>query len=246
MIKVCLIEDHAGLREDVVFGLNSEGLVAQGVESGAEFDRFCLDAMPEVVVIDWMLPGEDGLSIARRISLQGERRMGVIMLTARGGLEDRVEGLNLVDAYLVKPVDIRELAAVIRSVYRRLDQKEKVCDTAWRLLESRLELVSPQGVVIPLSHREFIALVFLVDGNGKCVQARAIAEAFGEDWLLFEKNRLELLFSRLRQKIASVGGEAFNPIKSVRNQGYLLTIPVVVDAQDGVNTVSQRRQTASI
>lgn len=229
MISVILVEDHDGLREDMVFGLNAEGLQAQGAADSIEFDRLFHSGAPDVVVIDRMLPGEDGLSIARRVrSATTTKRTGIVFLSSLGSLDERIEGLGLADAYMVKPADLRELAAVISSVYRRLNFLEKgVTPGSWRILPHRLELISPQGRSTALSFKEMQVLILLAEAKGLPVSARKLIEAMGENWLQYEKNRLELILSRLRLKIRSAETVSANVIKSVRNEGYLLTIPML-------------------
>ena len=229
MISVILVEDHDGLREDVVLGLSAEGLQAQGVADGVAFDLLFRSAAPDVVVIDRMLPGEDGLSIARRIrSATTTKTTGIVFLSSLGSLDERIEGLGLADAYMVKPADMRELAAVISSVFRRLNPVEKGRNPGlWRILPHRLELISPQGRSTEISFNEMQILALLAEADGMPVSARRLVEAIGENWLQYEKNRLELILSRLRQKIRKVENVSANPIKSVRNEGYLLTIPAM-------------------
>ena len=226
MISVILIEDHDGLREDTVLGLNAEGLQAQGVADSASFYRLYQLGTPDVVVIDRMLVGEDGMAIARRLRESGAaKRTGIVILSSLGSLDERIEGLGLADGYLVKPADLRELAALITSVYRRINfvsDDEGIGE--WRLLRRRLELISPQGQRVELSFKEFQVLSLLATANGTPVTARKLVESMDENWLQYEKNRLELMLSRLRQKIRLTNGESLNPIKSIRNEGYLLTL----------------------
>lgn len=232
MIRVHLLEDHDGLREDTTFALNAEGLLTKGAANGDEFSILCARELPDVAVIDRMLPGEDGLVIARRLRPPlVTKRIGIVFLTSLGALDDRLAGLDFGDAYLVKPIDMRELAAVIRSVYRRINfTTDNRKQGVWRLQPRRLELVSPQGSVIPLSFKETRVLVTLAAANAKMVSIRKLVDAVEEDWLLYEKNRLELLLSRLRQKIRGTNELLINPIKSVRNEGYQLTLPLMTDA----------------
>ena len=229
MISVILVEDHDGLREDTVFGLNAEGLQAQGVADSAAFYRLYQLVMPDIVVIDRMLVDEDGMAIARKLrQSNAAKQTGIVILSSLGSLDERIEGLGLADGYLVKPVDLRELAALITSVYRRINfiSDDKGIGE-WRLLGRRLELISPQGRYVELSFKEFQILSLLATANGTPVAARNLVESMDENWLNYEKNRLELILSRLRQKIRSANGESLNPIKSVRNEGYLMTLSMV-------------------
>lgn len=230
MISVIVVEDHDGLREDVVFGLNAEGLQAQGAADAVEFDRLFGSVAPDVVVIDRMLPGEDGMSIARRVRQTATaKKTGIVFLSSLGSLDERIDGLGLADAYLVKPADLRELAAVISSVYRRLNLVPEGSEPGlWRIFPQRLELVSAQGQSTELSHKELQILALLANAQGVPVSARRLIEAIDEDWLQYEKNRLELILSRLRQKIRAAENVSTNPIKSVRNEGYLLTLTMLV------------------
>lgn len=225
MISVIVVEDNLDLLEDMVLGLNAEGLDARGAQDAAACDQLCAGAMPEVFVLDIMLPGEDGLTLAQRLRAQGRR--GLIMLTSLGSIENRVSGLDVADAYLVKPVDLRELAAVIGSVHRRLEGRPRESIQAvWTLRGKSMELVSPNGKALALTHKELIILSALASVPGEVVPARTLAEALGESWFTFEKNRLELIITRLRRKIGAALLRPSNPIKSARGAGYALTIDV--------------------
>ena len=231
MIRVYLLEDQEGLREDTTFALNAEGFVARGAANGSDFSALCANELPDVAVIDRMLPDEDGLLVARKLRPPAvAKKIGIVFLTSLGALNHKLEGLEFGDAYLVKPVDMRELAAVIRSVYRRINfTEEGRKQGVWRLHPRRLELLSPQGKVIELSFNEVRILLALSKTNGNMVSARKLVEVMEEDWMQYEKNRLELLLSRLRQKVRSTNELAINPIKSVRNEGYQLTIVLFVE-----------------
>lgn len=231
MIRVYLLEDHDGLREDTLFALNAEGFVARGAANGPDFAAMCANELPDVAVIDRMLAGEDGLSIARSLRQPAvAKKIGIVFLTSLGSLDHKLEGLDFGDAYLVKPVDMREIAAVIRSVYRRINfTGEGNRQGVWRVHPRRLELMSPQGKVIELSFNEVRILIALCEANGNMVSARKLVEVIGEDWMQYEKNRLELMLSRLRQKVRSTNELGINPIKSVRNEGYQLTIALSVE-----------------
>lgn len=227
MISVVVVEDHPNLLEDIVFGLNAEGLNARGALDAVTCVRLCAESMPEMLVLDIMLPGEDGLALARR--LRAQTHVGLVMLTALGSIENRLAGLDLADAYLVKPIDLRELAAVIRSVHRRVHQASAdEAAPSWRLVMRQQGIVSPLGSSVELTYKECLTLALLARAGDRPVQTRALVAALEEDWFGYEKNRLELLISRLRQKIMMSGKLTANPIKAVRNEGYVLTIPLQV------------------
>lgn len=228
---VYLLEDNDGLREDTVFSLQAEGLPVQGAATPERFQQLCQQHWPDVVIIDRMLAqGADGMDAVRwlREQPQGDNT-GVVFLTALGAIDDKLDGLGLGDAYLVKPVDMRELSAVVRAIARRLHTAAAYDgQDVWCLSPRRLELRSPQGRVTEVSHKECLLLSALAQHHGK-LSAKGLVEAMEENWAIYEKNRLELLLSRLRTKIRALQPMAINPIKSLRNEGYQLTITLTLD-----------------
>ncbi len=226
MISVYVLEDDEGLREDTVYSLNAEGMQSTGAANGHEFAALCAAEWPDVAVIDRMLEHEDGLTIARNlISSQDAKKMGIVFLTSLGAIDQKLEGLHLGDAYLVKPVDMRELAATIQSVHRRIHGvDENGADVCWHLFPRHLKLVSPEGKSVGLSSKEAQLLTALANANGKVVPIRTLVEMIGENWMVYEKNRLELIFSRLRQKIRAISDLSTHMIRSNRNEGYQLDV----------------------
>ncbi|HPB76203.1 MAG TPA: response regulator transcription factor, partial [Chromatiaceae bacterium] len=155
MLAVAIVEDNADVLDDLLFNLGRLGFQARGFADGADLDAALVagQAWP-VLVLDLGLPGEDGLSIARRLR-QSHPAIGIIALTARGRLEDRVAGLNEgFDLYLVKPVDITELAAAIRAIARRVAQLGQTAPL-WRLEALEPSLIRPDGERLPLAVHEF-------------------------------------------------------------------------------------------
>lgn len=147
MIHIAVVEDNEDLRDEVVFHLGRMGHCVTGLPDGTALDRHLASQPADVLVLDLGLPGEDGVSIARRLAVS-HPRLAIAMLTARGQLEDRLVGLESgADIYLVKPVDMRELSAVCESLYRRLhrvDVPERPAE-GWQLDMQSLELVPPGG-----------------------------------------------------------------------------------------------------
>ncbi len=119
-IPIVICEDDEELRRILVVGLRYFGIDACGVGDGVALDTALAADRATVVVLDIGLPGEDGLSIARRLSASSSSLMGIILLTARGSMEDRTQGIcSGADAYFVKPVDLRELASAVQNLHRR-------------------------------------------------------------------------------------------------------------------------------
>lgn len=228
MIKVYVVEDNPHLLDDAVSCLSSLGFDCYGASDARKLSVLITAQLPDVVVLDRILPGEDGLTISKRLR-DGDKtsHVGIVFLTACGDLDERIEGLEFADSYLVKPIDYRELAAVITSIHRRSLSVDSFSEQKnWRLHEKTLELSSPFGGVIAISYREYVVLRELSQSLVEPVSAQHIVETWGEDWLTYEKNRLELLLSRLRVKIKSIDSGNINPIRSIRNQGYHLMIAI--------------------
>lgn len=221
MTRIIVVEDNDDLREEIVFQLRHAGHAARGAGDGPALDRALAAEAAEVIVLDIGLPGEDGFAIARRL-----RRtlpdIGIVVLTARGLLEDRLRGLDLgADAYLVKPVDPRELVAVVASLARRV---APVDGDDWVLDTTRRELLDPQGTGIALTHTEYLLMQALAQCAPDVASRRTLVEALGHEFLQFDERRLEAALSRLRRKLQGEAGDS--PLKSARNQGYVFAAPI--------------------
>jgi len=230
VIKVYIVEDHSYLLEDIVHCLNEQGYDCKGASNSTSFNKLITKQLPDIVVLDWMLPDEDGLAIAKKLRNDVKtKNIGIVFLTARGDVDDRILGLEIADSYQVKPVDYRELGAIINSIYRRSSIDKGTSDQPnWTLYESTLELHSPLGQIISLSHREFVVLRQFSRSADKPVSSQQIVELWNENWLTYEKNRLELFLSRLRTKIKSINNQSMNPIRAVRHEGYILLLKIEI------------------
>jgi len=225
--KVWIVEDDEDLREELVRGLGERGLTAIGFPDGMSLYQALMTQPCDVVVLDIALPDEDGLSIARR--LRSGTELGIVMLTARGQTEDRVRALlDGADAYLVKPVELAELDATIRSVYRRIaPANTSVPDGAaagqdWQLTHGGWVLQSPTRVSIPLSHSERVILGLLLERRNMICTRTDLINALGYRPDSYQANRLDMLFTRLRRKIGAETGLPL-PVKAVRGQGFTFT-----------------------
>lgn len=223
MARIIVVEDNADLREEVLFQLQHAGHVAEGAADATAMDALLARGAWDIALVDIGLPGEDGLSIARR--LRRDTAMGIVMLTARGGLADRVQSLSeAADAYLVKPVEMPELLAVVASLERRMAPPP--ADTpAWLLDVARRELRAPDGRAVPLTETEFRLMGAMAWAFPEVATRRALAGALGEeDFVNFDERRLEAAISRLRRKLESGTGES--PLRSARGRGYVFAAPV--------------------
>lgn len=221
---VYLIEDDADLREETMFSLNELGFVVEGFANGADFFRALLARRCDIAVIDIGLPGEDGFSIAAH--LRSISTMGIVMLTARSALDDRLQGLQQgADAYLVKPVEMRELAATLKGLMRRLGALNPAVPTepgSWQLVDDGWTLHDPVGRKMALTQTERLFLQCLFAGLGQPVSRDALIQALGGDAFDFDPHRIDSMASRLRRKTAEAGMRL--NLRSIRNTGYVLVV----------------------
>src|SRR5688572_16589676 len=230
---ILIVDDDAETRRLLQEYLQKQGYRVSAAADGKAL-RGALDAaLPDLIVLDLMLPGDDGLRLCR--DLRAQSNVPVIMLTARGEETDRIVGLEMgADDYLAKPFNPRELLARIRSVLRRARalpgnlEPEAVKSfrfAGWSLDVATRNLTSPDGVVVPLSGGEFKLLrAFLAHPNRVLTRDQLIEVMVSRDAGPFDR-AIDVQVSRLRQRL---GEDAREPciIKTVRGEGYVLAAPV--------------------
>jgi two-component system OmpR family response regulator len=231
--RIVVVDDDPGIRELVSDFLGRHGFEVETAADGAGLARALSEKPADLVVLDIMLPGEDGLQICRRLS--GESGPPVIMLSAMGEETDRIVGLELgADDYLPKPCNPRELLARIRAVLRRRGEPRSAdgelgaqCEFAgWRLDLVRRELRSPDGVVVNLSGGEFSLLRALVKRPERVLTRDQLLDfARGPDSEAYDR-AIDVQISRLRRKLDD-GGQGGELIRTVRNEGYMFMAKVV-------------------
>ena len=211
MTAIALLEDESTLREEIADFLARRGHRVRQAGSLAEFAQAMTGA--RVVILDVMLPDGSGHDAMQMVRSQNSQ-VGVIMLTARGALGDRLEGLaGGADHYLVKPVDLLELEAVVAAVLRRIG-------TDWVFQESSSELIDPLGRRMTLTRQEHVLLRELVAVRaGTIIQRRRIVEALGFDWSSYDARRLDSMLSRLRSRWRQLTGEEL-PLRTQHREGY--------------------------
>jgi len=218
-MRIVLVEDHSSLAQGIKNALQDQGHAVDWLADGTEAATFLSGEGADLAIIDVNLPGMSGLDILRHIRSHG-RAIPVIMLTARGELSDRIEGLDAgADDYLVKPFEMAELIARIRALARRrpsLDQGS-VQIGALRFDRSARQLTGLNGPV-DLPRRELALFECLLEHSGRIVSKERIANTLYGTGSDVEANAVELLISRLRRKLAG-GGVS---IRTARGLGYLL------------------------
>jgi two-component system OmpR family response regulator len=229
--RLLLVDDEPGLREPLAEYLSRQGFVVAQAASAAEARSLLRDDTPDLVLLDIMMPGEDGLSLCRHLS--ESRAIPTILLTAKGEATDRIVGLEIgADDYVVKPFEPRELVARIRSVLRRAAkggtspaENEVFEFEGWRLDPLKRRLIDPEGALIPISSVEFrLLLAFLELPRQVLDRDRLLDMVQGREAHLFDR-AVDNQVSRLRRKIEV---DSRNPalIQTVWGGGYMLAAEV--------------------
>jgi two-component system OmpR family response regulator len=226
---ILVVDDDPGIRDVISEFLVRHGYTVDTAGDGREMEHALTRQKADLIVLDLMLPGEDGLAICRRMARPDGPAL--IMLSAMGEETDRIVGLELgADDYLAKPCNPRELLARVRAVMRRRheprpaeDSLGAACDFAgWRLDLVRHELRSPQGVVVNLSSGEFSLLRAFVERPQRVLTRDQLLEfARGPGSDAFDR-AIDVQISRLRRKLEDSGG-ATELIRTVRSEGYIFT-----------------------
>lgn len=228
-MNVVIVEDNPDLRSELEFLLSHLGHKVHSFATAGGFYHF-IEQKPfiDIVVLDLGLPDEDGLAVAKR--LKGIPGLGIVMLTARGALSDRIQGFESgADVYLTKPVDVGELNAVMESIRRRMQAERKVSDVVIpdgiRLDSSGRQLMLANGEVVSLTAAEGTIMKTLVSSGLEAVSRKRLSEALGQDYMLYDERRLEAIVSRLRKKLKEASPEV-DFIKAARGIGYQLTVKI--------------------
>lgn len=217
MASIMLLEDDVDLRDEIAHYLEFEGNKVQTSGTIAQCLKLIAHQLPDILIVDRMLPDGDGLDLVSDVRKKGGR-CGVLMFTAKGDLQDRIDGFSSgVDQYLTKPVRLQELGAVVQAVSWRLQ-----LDTHWRLVMQTSELKAPSGEVIRLTSQEAGFLHTLILNQGRIVSRRKVIEGMGKKLTDYDPRNLDALLLRLRKKAALVTPLSL-PIKTAHGAGYTVT-----------------------
>lgn len=221
-MRILLVEDHAELSRWISKVLRDARLDVECAVNGADADALLLTQDYALVILDLTLPKMDGLEVLKRLRARG-KKMPVLVLTARGTLEDRVLGLNLgADDYLPKPFEVAELEARVKALLRRSQGAEAVTVTCGGLsFDTVSRMFSYDGVPLQLTPREHAVLEVLIHRAGKAVPKEKL---FDEVFRLEDSANLdavEIYVHRLRKKLERSGAGGVS-IVTLRGLGYLL------------------------
>lgn len=214
------VEDDGNIRELVIYTLHSTGMKARGFENGSAFMKALESETPELVLLDIMLPGEDGLSILRKLKSSSKtKKIPVIMLTAKGAEYDIVIGLDAgADDYVAKPFGMMELVSRIKAVLRRTKQENEVEVYEVKNLKMNLKKhkVKVDGNEVVLTLKEYELLKHLMQNqNTVLTRNRLLEEVWGYDFV-GESRTLDVHVRSLRQKLGTAG----DLVETVRGVGY--------------------------
>jgi len=212
MTSLVLLEDEDGLREEIAAFLVAEGYIVAQAGTVADYARLIAAEKFDIAIIDVGLPDGNGFEVAADLR-RDQPDVGIVILTARGGTDDKLQGLRGgADHYLVKPIKLAELAAFIVALARRLP-------CGWRLVSSRKMLHAPDGRGIQLSSQELTLMTLLAASAGQTVGRKKIVAAFGADWLTYDQRRLDTMVSRLRRRWKTELSIEL-PVRTEHGEGY--------------------------
>ena len=219
------VEDDAGIRDLMIYTLNASGFRAVGFENAREFYAALADDTPELIMLDIMLPGEDGISILKRLKADARTAdIPVIMATAKGNEYDKVIGLDLgADDYLAKPFGMMEMASRVRAVLRRSGraaEKQQLIRVGGLEMNLGEHIVTADGIRIQLTLKEFELLRTFITNPGRAfTREQLLSSVWCEDFL-GETRTVDVHVGTLRQKLGFCG----KYIRTVRGVGYRLEV----------------------
>lgn len=213
------VEDDASIRDIELYALNSAGFETRGFEDGTTFWEALKKAKPDLVILDIMLPGMDGIELLQKMRESVDKNIPVILATAKGQEYDRIRGLDLgADDYIVKPFSMMEMVSRVKAVLRRSqkDQGSRILKVGGLVVNPDEYTVSADGKRIPLTYKEFELLrVFLSHPGMVYTREQLFAQVWKMDYM-GDSRTLDSHIRTLRQKLEDYG----KMIETVRNVGY--------------------------
>lgn len=222
---IYILEDDNSIRELVVYSLNSSGLEAMGFERPSEFWEQLKVKTPSLLLLDIMLPEEDGLTILKKLRMRSEtKKMPIIMLTAKGTEYDKVKGLDAgADDYISKPFGMMELISRVKALLRRTSEEptEKCIQLGELAIYPERHKVKVDGQTVELTLKEFELLHLMMNNPGIVFSREQIQDTIWGYAFDGESRTVDVHIRTLRQKLGSAG----SLVKTVRGVGYCVALP---------------------
>jgi two-component system phosphate regulon response regulator PhoB len=222
--RILIVEDEEALTLLLRYNLEAAGYDVESVARGDEADLRLREAIPDVVILDWMLPGVSGIELCRRLRSRPEtRQLPIVMLTARGEESERVRGLSTgADDYVVKPFSVPELLARVAALLRRASP-ERVADVLGFgdiAIDREKKRVTRGGRPIDLGPTEYRLLEFLMERPGRVFSREQLLDGVWGSDIYIDERTVDVHVGRLRKALNR--GDEVDPIRTVRGSGYAL------------------------
>jgi two-component system phosphate regulon response regulator PhoB len=221
-LKVMIVEDEEPLSLLLRYNLEAEGYAVETVERGDDAETRLREKLPDLLLLDWMLPGVSGIELCRRLRQRQETRaLPIIILTARGEESERVRGLATgADDYIVKPFSLPELMARIRAILRRVNPAllTSVLRAADIELDRETHRIRRAGRELHLGPTEYRLLEFLMQSPGRVFSRSQLLDAVWGSNVFVDERTVDVHVGRLRRAL----GRGRIPIRTVRGTGYSL------------------------
>ncbi len=234
MNLIYLLEDDAGIRSFVIYALNNSGFEAEGFEAPSAFYKALEEKIPELLLLDIMLPEEDGISVLKKLRRNEKtKKLPIIMLSARGTESDKVSGLDSgADDYLAKPFGTMELISRIKALLRRsYSEKEKANEFIavgdLKIYPENHEVYSG-SIKVSITRKEYELLLFLAKNRGKVFSRDELLQKIWDYDFSGESRTVDVHIRTLRQKL----GRAGDVIQTVRGVGYKVESESAVSVHD--------------
>ena len=218
---IYIVEDDRNIQEIELFALKNSGYQATGFETAKEFYKALNEKLPELILLDIMLPDEDGLSILKRLRSRADtQKIPVILVTAKTSEIDKVKGLDGgADYYIAKPFGVMEMIARVKALLRRSGGMEESLLTCGNVtLDGEKRMVYVDGKTIELTYKEFELLKLLMKNHGIVISRDVIMERVWDSSFEGESRTIDVHVRTLRQKLGDGGAL----IKTIRNVGYMV------------------------
>ena len=220
--RILVVEDDADIASLLVYNLNAEGYFAESAQRGDDAELLLAELTPDLVILDWMLPGVTGVEICTRLRAREQTRsLPVIMLTARGEEAERVRGFSAgADDYVVKPFSVAELMARVRALLRR-SRPERIAEfliVGDITLDRTTQRVHRGSRKVDLSPREFRLLEYFLERPGRVFSRAQLLDGVWGNAAEVDDRTVDVHIGRLRKALTR--GRERDPIRTVRSSGY--------------------------